>query len=81
MPRLLESIAVQTTNPVNFSQLAVPVEVTRQTIYDYVVLLERIFLLDTLLPWHSNRQARTSSQSPRLLLPLSPRAGNVHRCA
>ncbi|TLY99683.1 MAG: DUF4143 domain-containing protein [Gammaproteobacteria bacterium] len=31
---------------------------SRQTIHDYVTVLERIFLLERLAPWHSNRLSR-----------------------
>lgn len=31
---------------------------TRQTIHDHVTLLERLFLLERLPPWHSNRLSR-----------------------
>src|SRR5205814_2051236 len=38
--------------------LAAPFQMTRQTIHDYVTVLERIFLLDRLPPWYSNRLSR-----------------------
>jgi predicted AAA+ superfamily ATPase len=31
---------------------------TRQTIHDYVTVLERVFLVDRLPPWHRNRLSR-----------------------
>lgn len=40
------------------SDLAGPFQLTRQTIHDYVTLLERVFLLERLPPWHSNRMSR-----------------------
>ena len=43
---------------VNVADLAAPFELTRQTIHDYVTLLERVFLLERLPPWHTNRLSR-----------------------
>jgi predicted AAA+ superfamily ATPase len=40
------------------SDLAAPFHMTRQTIQDYVTVLERVFLLDRLPPWHRNRLSR-----------------------
>ena len=37
------------------SDLAAPFQMTRQTIHDYVTVLERVFLVDRLPPWHSSR--------------------------
>lgn len=58
LPRLLAVAAGSTARLVNFSDLASPFQLTRQTIHDYVTLLERVFLLDRLPPWHSNRLSR-----------------------
>lgn len=58
MPRLLAVAATQTARIINVADLAAPFEMTRQTINDYVTLLERVFLLDTLPAWHSNRLSR-----------------------
>jgi hypothetical protein len=38
--------------------MAVAFQLSRPTIQDYVTLLERIFLLEHLSPWHSNRLSR-----------------------
>ena len=42
----------------NLSDLASPFSVSRPTIGEYVGLLERLFLLERLPPWHSNRLGR-----------------------
>ena len=38
---------------INVTDLAGPFQLTRQTIHDYVTVLERVFLLERLPPWHS----------------------------
>lgn len=58
LPRLLELSAGQTAQLFNVSDLASPFQVSRQTIREYVTLLERVFLLERLSPWHSNRTSR-----------------------
>ena len=58
VPRLLALAAAHTAQLVNVSGLAAPFQLSRPTIRDYVVLLERVFLLELLPPWHSNRMKR-----------------------
>lgn len=58
LPRLLALAASHTSQLLNVSDLAAPFQMTRQTIHDYVTVLERVFLLDRLPPWHSNRLSR-----------------------
>jgi len=58
LPRLLAHVAAQTAQLLNVSDLASPFRVSRPTVSDYVILLERIFLLDVLPPWHNNRLSR-----------------------
>ncbi|CBE67448.1 MAG: ATP-binding protein [Candidatus Methylomirabilis oxygeniifera] len=58
LPRLLALAAAQTARLLNVSDLAAPFQLSRPTIRDYVTLLERVFLLETLPPWHSNRLSR-----------------------
>ena len=58
LPRLLAAAASQTARMFNVSDLAAPFEVSRPTIRDYVTLLERVFLLERLPAWHSNRLSR-----------------------
>lgn len=58
LPRLLAMAAGQTACLVNVSELASPFQISRQTIREYLTLLTRIFLVDELSPWHSNRMKR-----------------------
>ena len=58
LPRLLEGAAGQTARLLNISDLAAPLHLTRPTIRDYTTLLENVFLIDELQPWHSNRLSR-----------------------
>lgn len=58
LPRLLSAAASQTARLFNLSDLASHFQLSRPTIGDYVVLLERLFLLKRLPPWHSNRLSR-----------------------
>jgi len=55
LPRLLALAAGQTACLVNVSELAAPFQVSRQTIREYLTLLAKIFLLEELPTWHSNR--------------------------
>ena len=48
MPRLLAAAASHTATLINVADLAAPLELTRQTVHDYVTLLERVFLLERL---------------------------------
>lgn len=58
LPRLLALAAGQTARLLNVTDLAAPFRLSRPTIRDYVTLLERVFLLEELTPWHSNRLSR-----------------------
>ena len=58
LPQLLALAAAQTARLLNVADLAAPFQLSRPTIRDYVMLLERVFLVDTLPPWHSNRLSR-----------------------
>ena len=58
LPRLLNFAAGQTARLINISDLGAPLQLSRPTIRDYVTLLEGIFLLEELPPWHSNRLSR-----------------------
>lgn len=58
LPRLLALAAGQTARLVNVSDLASSFQLSRPTIRDYVTLLERVFLLELLPPWHTNRLSR-----------------------
>jgi predicted AAA+ superfamily ATPase len=65
MPRLLQLAAGQTARLTNVAELASPFQLSRPTIRDYVTLLERLFLVELLPPWHSNRTSRLI-KSPKL---------------
>ena len=58
LPKLLTVAAGHTGTLINVADLAAPLELTRQTIHDYVTLLERVFLLERLTAWHTNRLSR-----------------------
>lgn len=58
LPRLVALAAAQTARLLNVTDLASPFQLSRPTIRDYVTLLERVFVLETLSPWHSNRLSR-----------------------
>jgi predicted AAA+ superfamily ATPase len=67
LQRLLQLAAGQTARLVNVAEMASAFQLSRPTIRDYVVLLERIFLLEHLPPWHSNRLSRLI-KTPKLHL-------------
>ncbi len=67
LPRLLALAASQTARLLNVSELAAPFQLSRPTIRDYLTLLARVFLLEELLPWHSNRLSRLI-KTPKLHL-------------
>ncbi len=58
LPRLLAVAAAQTARLFNLADLAAPFQVSRPTIGAYTDLLERLFLLERLPAWHSNRLRR-----------------------
>jgi uncharacterized protein len=58
LPRLLALTASHTAQLLNVSDLAAPFQMTRQTIHDHVTVLKRVFLVERLPPWHSNRLSR-----------------------
>ena len=67
MPRLLELAAAQTAQLFNLSELSGPFQLSRPTIRDYVTLLERVFLVEELTPWHVSRANRLV-KTPKLHL-------------
>ncbi len=58
MPRLLAAAAAQTSGLFNVSRLAAPFQLSTPAIRDYLALLERLFVIELLAPWHSNRTKR-----------------------
>lgn len=67
LPRLLAAAAAQTARLTNVADLAGPFQVSRPTIRDYLTLLERVFLVEQLPAWHSNRLSRLV-KTPKLHL-------------
>ena len=67
LPRLLALAASQTARLLNVSDLAGPFQLSRPTIRDYITLLERVFLVEQLPPWHVNRLSRLV-KTPKLHL-------------
>ena len=65
LPRLLNAAASQTARLFNLANLSSPFQLSRPTINDYVVLLERLFLLAQLPAWHKNHLRRLV-KSPKL---------------
>lgn len=58
LPKLLEAAAAKTATLFNATELSAPFALSRTTIRDYLALLERVFLIERLPPWHSNRLSR-----------------------
>ncbi len=76
IPKLLQMVAGQSAHLFNVSELAGPFQLTRPTIREYVGLLEKIFLVDVLPPWHNNRLKRLI-KTPKLHLGDTGLAGAV----
>ncbi len=58
LPKLLTLAASQTARLFNAADLASPFSISRPTIREYLTVLEQIFLIEQLQPWHSNRLSR-----------------------
>lgn len=58
LAKLLEYAAAQTAHLLNISELAGPFQLSRPTIRDYMTLLERVFLVESLPPWHLRQLSR-----------------------
>jgi predicted AAA+ superfamily ATPase len=58
LPRLLALAASQTARLFNSTDLASPFALSRPTIREYLTVLEQIFLIEQLQPWHANRLSR-----------------------
>jgi predicted AAA+ superfamily ATPase len=65
IPKLLALAATQTARLVNLSQMASSFELTRPTIAGYLTLIERLFLIEYLVPWFGNR-AKRLIKTPKL---------------
>lgn len=58
LPRLLQMTAARTAQLLNLTELASAFQLSRPTIGEYLTLLENIFLVERLPPWHSNQTSR-----------------------
>lgn len=58
MPHLLEILAHQSGNLTNFTQIGGQLNLDTKTAQKYVGLLETLFLVKRLRPWHGNRLSR-----------------------
>ena len=58
LPRLLTRLAAQSAQLLNVADVAQGLAITRQTTDSYIGVLERLFLVERLAPWHSNRIKR-----------------------
>ncbi|MEJ1355061.1 MAG: ATP-binding protein [Candidatus Sedimenticola sp. (ex Thyasira tokunagai)] len=67
LPRLLTLAAGQTARLFNAADMASPFSISRPTIREYLTLLEQVFLIELLAPWHSNRLSRLI-KTPKLHL-------------
>jgi predicted AAA+ superfamily ATPase len=63
LPKLIGLVAAYTARLIKVADLAAPFELTRQTIHEHIILLERVFLLDRLPSWHSNHMSRLVKRS------------------
>lgn len=67
LPRLLALAATQTARLFNLSSLASQFQLSRPTIGSYMTLLQRVYLVEQLPPWYSNRGKRLI-KTPKLHL-------------
>ena len=67
LPKLLALAASQTARLFVASELASPFSLSQPTIREYLTLLEQLFLIEQLQPWHSNRLSRLI-KTPKLHL-------------
>ena len=67
LPRLLSMAAGQTSRLFNASKLGAPFALSAPTIREYLTLLQQVFLIEQLQPWHSNRLSRLV-KTPKLHL-------------
>lgn len=58
LPRLVSMLAEQAGQLSNHASLATALQLSRATVARYIEVLERLFLLQTLPPWFSNRTSR-----------------------
>jgi uncharacterized protein len=58
LPRLVNMLAEQAGQLSNHASLANALQISRATVARYIEVLDRLFLVDTLPPWFSNRMSR-----------------------
>ena len=58
LPMILGALSSQTARPLNLTQLAGRLQLTRTTLTNYMKVLGDVFLVDSLRPWNSNRLKR-----------------------
>ena len=59
LPELIRTAAENTAQLLNISSMAANLEDSRPTVMKYLALLEKVFLLEQLPAWHTNRTKRT----------------------
>jgi uncharacterized protein len=79
LPKLLTLAASQTARLANLSEMASQFELSRPTIRSYLTLIERLFLVEFLPPWFSNRVKRLI-KSPKLHFGDTGLACSLLRC-
>ena len=79
LPKLLTLAASQTARLANLSELASAFELSRPTIRNYLTLMERLFLVEFLPPWFSNR-AKRLIKTPKLHFGDTGLACTLLRC-
>ena len=67
LPKLLELAAAQTAQLLNINNLASSFKLNRLTIQNYLVLLEKMFLLERIPAWHGNYKKRIT-KTPKIHL-------------
>jgi len=80
LPKLLTLAASQTARLANLSELASGFELSRPTIHSYLTLIERLFLVEFLPPWFSNRVKRLI-KTPKLHFGDTGLACSLLRCS
>ncbi len=80
LPKLLTLAASQTARLANLSDLASGFELSRPTIHNYLTLIERLFLVEFLPPWFSNRVKRLI-KTPKLHFADTGLACSLLRCS
>lgn len=58
MPRLLEVLAQQSGKLTNFTQIGGQLNLDSKTVQKYIILLETLFLVSRVRPWHGNTLSR-----------------------